>query len=162
MVCLAALCLAALCLGACSGAGSGEACSSAGDCRGELECIANESGTGQCMAPCAAGEWLCDDGAVCLESPSEGMVCWFGGRTSYAAPCTSALECEPGTFCERGLCLQACMVAVSAMDAGAAVTACEADERCVAVVAGTDDGVCVPPDPEDIDGSVPDAGVTSP
>lgn len=190
LVCGTLAVLAPACTRSCAGAGAGEPCASEGDCRGELACIANESGTRQCMARCAAGEWLCADGAVCLESPSDGPVCWFGGSTSYAAPCAAPLECEPGTVCERGLCLQACMVGppvdagvtvdadvtvdaaaldagsvdaggmdAAALDAGTVVDAgtnpvCEPDERCLPVVAGSNDGVCVPPDPEDVDGGV--------
>jgi hypothetical protein len=35
---------------------------------------------------------------------------------------------------------------------------CSRDASCTAIVAGEDDGVCVPPDPEDVDGG----SVTSP
>lgn len=153
----AALAIAMPSCSGCGAGGPGAGCTATADCRGGLECIANARGGTQCMAPCDEGTWHCDDGAACLETPAAGRVCWFGGTTSYAAPCADALECEPGTACERGLCLQVCSVARTVVEDGVERNpVCDQRWRCTAIAVGADDGVCVPPEPE-VDG-----GVTSP
>ena len=143
---------------ACGGAGPGSPCAADDECRDDLECIANATGGSQCMARCEA-EWLCADGAICLESPSEGPVCWFGGGTSFERACTDTLECEPGTVCEGNACTQACN-----LDAGTEPMVnpvCLLTERCAAIAAGPNAGVCVAADGTG-DAGTGDAGVTSP
>jgi hypothetical protein len=108
------------------------------------------------MARCVADDWLCADGAVCLASPSDGPVCWFGGGTSFELACTDTLECEPGTVCEGGACIQACN-----LDEGTEPMAnlvCRRSERCSPIAAGPNAGVCVATDGT----GAADAGVTSP
>jgi hypothetical protein len=93
------------------------------------------------MASCSADTWLCSDGAVCFEIPAEGFVCWFGGATSYRAPCEALLECEPGTICEGGLCRQACDLGAE-NDAGENPV-CTSGMGCIPATADPRGGVCV-------------------
>lgn len=125
---------------ACEGAGPGSGCEADGDCRSGLECVPNRAGGAQCMARCSTDTWLCSDGAVCFEIPVEGFVCWFGGATSFRAACGELLECEPGTICEGGVCLQACVLGAET-DAGVNPV-CAPLETCGASSANPLGGVC--------------------
>jgi hypothetical protein len=125
-----------------------------------MQCIAGVDGVTRCMARCEADDRICADGAVCLESPSDGRLCWFGGRTLIREACTSPLECEPGTVCtarEGGsVCIQGCEVGDD--------RPCDDDEVCEAVQGGAPtEGACAEvPDAGAGDAGAPDAALTTP
>lgn len=154
---------------ACGGPAAGNECSQPGECGERLRCVTVTTGRALCMAPCGEDTWLCADGAVCLESPADGRVCWFGGGVPLGNPCaaTGDLSCEPGTVCGPStLCAQACdLERPSYLEASAQFdpdSVCEATERCEALAGRMVEGVCVTvPDAGPTDGGV-DAGVTSP
>lgn len=141
--------------------GPGGACTSASECRSELACVAvsADGASRACMASCAPGTRLCGDGSVCLESPADGLVCWFGGDHPIDDPCTGDLQCEAGTVCASGVCRQACST-----EMGAAPNAvCRDTETCVALGAATTEGACIPSTSvPDSGADAGDAGVTSP
>lgn len=149
---------------ACGGPAAGSACTQPSDCGERLRCVATPGGGSVCMAPCDADTWLCQDGAVCLESPSSGRVCWFGGGTPLGTSCAEGgdLECEPGTVCApSALCAQACElerpVYLDPSIAFDPASVCERNERCEPLAGGVP-GVCraIP------DAGAADAGITSP
>lgn len=117
------------------------------ECREGLACVDTGQGGRACMEACTAGVRLCDDGAVCLSSPADGLVCWFGGRTAVNRPCTEPLACETGTVCALGRCRQACELGN--------VAPCEGNEHCAPTGTGVLDGYC------EVTPIAPDAGGTS-
>lgn len=147
---------------ACGGPAVGSACTQPGDCGERLVCTAVPDRSSICMAPCDPDTWLCQDGAVCLESPSTGRVCWFGGGTPLGESCAVDLGCEPGTVCAPTTrCAQACDLARPAyLDPSADFdpdSVCDTTERCESLAGGVA-GVCT----AIADAGVGDAGVRSP
>jgi hypothetical protein len=132
----------ALALVGCGAGDLGALCERPEDCLERLTCVENLDGRGLCMLACEAGARLCDDGTVCLTTPTAGLMCWLGGTTPIGRPCETQLACEPGTVCHEGVCLQACDLSRDRPD-----LVCERAEVCVAVASGSVDGVCVGPEP---------------
>ncbi|AKF08029.1 hypothetical protein [Sandaracinus amylolyticus] len=100
----------AIVLAACGGVDPGAACSVDGDCGGRMICVVVDEMRSACMAPCDDATWVCADGSVCLASPSNGRVCWFGGPLPFDAECAAELDCEPGGICQDGVCTQSCQL----------------------------------------------------
>ena len=79
----------------------GDACFTTFDCKDELACFETMARGNECMARCTADDRLCDDGSVCLQSPTEVYVCYLGGDVQEGQMCLAGGDCEPGTVCVR-------------------------------------------------------------
>lgn len=110
------------------------------------------------MEPCDEATRLCDDGSVCLASPADGRLCWFGGRTPIHAPCSDPLQCEPGTVCVERMgalrCEQACRVGDD--------RPCDDGEICAPLEGSSTDGACLAAPPEGSPDAGLDAALTTP
>lgn len=96
-----ALLLGALACNGNSAGDVGDACFTTFDCKGELACFETMARGSECMMRCTPEDRLCDDGSVCLASPSEVHVCYIGGDIDEGQTCLGGGDCEPGAACIR-------------------------------------------------------------
>lgn len=89
---------------ACSGNSAGDigdACFTTFDCKGELACFETMARGNECMMRCTAEDRLCEDGSVCVRSPSDVYVCYRGGDIEEGQMCLAGGDCVSGTACIR-------------------------------------------------------------
>ncbi|UJR79362.1 hypothetical protein [Sandaracinus amylolyticus] len=138
----------AIVLAACGGVDPGTACSADGECGGRMICVTIDEMRSACMLPCSDTTWVCQDGSVCLPSPSNGRVCWYGGGIPFGAECAEELDCEPGAICQSAVCTQSCQLTrpdyLDPEDPFVPESVCDEGQTCQGLAWDGSTGFCTP------------------